>query len=134
MRESQTPRVVYATLTLVLCFLLSDFRLVKDAPLPGKVEDSSDDVAKRSDLRFAALKAVLPQRGVVGYVGENGTDALGDYYLAQYALAPLVVDHSSDHELVVGNFPSGPGDTPEGLHLVRDFGDGIELFARKGGE
>ncbi len=35
----------------------------------------------------------------------RGAAALGDYYLAQYALAPLVVDHSTNHALVVGNFP-----------------------------
>jgi hypothetical protein len=116
----------------VLC-LLSSARLVVDAPTPARVRQSAGEIAKRSDQRFAALRTMLPERGVVGYVGEPGTAALGDYYLAQYALAPVVVDHSLNHSLVVGNFRAGqpPSEPPEGLHLVKDFGDGVLLFAGK---
>ena len=74
---------------------------------------------------------------MTGYLGESGAAALGDYYLAQYALAPLVVDHSVNHALVVGNFPSSTGGAPaalpsDHLQLVQDFGDGVLLFANKG--
>jgi len=116
----------------VLC-LLSSARLVVTTPTPARVKHSADEIAKHSDQRFAAIRNVLPQRGVVGYVGDPGTAALGDYYLAQYALTPLVVDRSSDHPLVVGNFRNTepPSEPPEGLHLVKDFGDGVLLFAGK---
>jgi hypothetical protein len=67
----------------------------------------------------------------VGYVGEPGTSSLPGYYLAQYALAPLVLDHSTNHALVIGNFPTAPptGSPSADLHLVKDFGDGVLLFA-----
>jgi len=73
---------------------------------------------------------MLPSRGVIGYIGEPGTAGLADYYLTQYALAPLVLDRSSKHPIVVGNFP---GSLPSaasfnGLHLERDFGNGVLLF------
>lgn len=75
---------------------------------------------------------MLPERGVVGYIGEPGIRALEDYYLAQYALAPVVVDHSSEHGLVVGNFPGAKAFPPtENLQLVRDFGNGVLLFRKK---
>lgn len=128
-----STRITIASVTFALCCLLSSARLLIDAPRPAAVRHSSDEVAKRSDQRFAPLKAALPGSGVVGYIGEPGTNALADYYLAQYALAPLVLDHSANHPLIVGNFPTGPqmNAASEDLRLVKDFGDGVLLFARK---
>ena len=108
--------------------LLSTARVLRDAPLPGRL--STDAVARRSDLRFAALKTALPAQGVVGYVGDS-SDPVADYYLAQYALAPLVIDRSPNHPLVVGNFPAAPPATQDHLQLLTDFGNGVLLFANK---
>ena len=121
-------RVTIASVIFVLCCLLSSARLVLEAPTPDTLKDSPDEIA-RSDHRFAALKATLPERGIMGYVGETGDSAVGHYYLAQYALAPLVLDHSEKHPLVVGNFSASPAASPEGLHLIKDFGNGVLLFA-----
>lgn len=113
---------------LVVCCLLSTGRVLWRAPRPTRI--SPDDISKRSDQRFAALKARLPAGGVIGYIGETGDSATPDYYLTQYALAPLVVDLSPHHSLVVGNFPSSPPfGIPQNLHLVEDFGQGVMLFA-----
>jgi hypothetical protein len=122
-----SPRINIATLLFVVCCLLSAGRILTDAP----IRLHEDDVAERSDQRFTSLKAALPPQGVVGYIGETGDPS--DYYLAQYALAPLVVDHSPNHPLVVGNFPlSGRlGTPPNNLQLVSDFGRGVLLFANK---
>jgi hypothetical protein len=69
---------------------------------------------------------------VIGYIGETGDSATPDYYLTQYALAPLIVDRSAKHTLVVGNFPSSPpSGIPQDLRLVEDFGQGVMLFAAK---
>jgi len=115
-------------LVFVFCCLLSSARLVIKAPIPGR--STPDEIAQRSDLRFASLKAVLPQRGVIGYVGDAGESGVAPYYLAQYALAPLVLDRSPNHPLVVGNFPlRPPAHSVVNLRLVKDFGDGILLFA-----
>lgn len=88
----------------------------------------------RSDQRFAALKAALPSHGVIGYIGEPDNSGLADYYLAQYALAPLVLDRSDEHALVVGNFPTvrPVQASSNALHLQRDFGSGLLLFASEG--
>ncbi len=119
-----------AVLIFIFGCLLSTARIVKDAPIP--IHLATDDIAKRSDQRFAAVKAELPQQGVVGYVGESGDPSIADYYLAQYALAPVVLDRSQKYPLVVGNFPnSAPAHLPPGLQLVRDFGNGVLLFADK---
>ena len=104
--------------------------MIVEAPASGRLKDEND-IARRSDQRFAALRPYLPQHGVVGYIGEPGAAAMGDYYLTQYALAPLVLDHSTNHRFVVGNFPSSSpaARAPAKLQLVKDFGDGVLLFA-----
>ena len=126
-----------STLALVLFLLgclLSSARLVVDAPRPRSIDDLASQIPNRSDRRFVALKTALPRHGTVGYVGESGApvDVLGNYYLTQYALAPMIVENSSNHPLVVGNFPrSQPSHVPDNLTLIRDFGNGVFLFARK---
>ena len=137
MNPSATPDppsqpVTIVALVLLAGCLLSSGRLLWDALRPGHPKDPAE-VAQRSDQRFAALKAVLPARGVVGYIGESSALARGDYYLAEYALSPLVVDDSTNHRLVIGNFPSS-GSVPssvKNLQLVKDFGNGVLLLANK---
>jgi hypothetical protein len=125
-----SPRATLGILLFAFCCLLSSFRIFHDAPNPLSVK--ADDVAARSDQRFAAVKTVLPSHGVIGYVGETGNSGTSDYYLAQYALAPLVVEHSANHPLVIANFPTAPASgLPQNLQLVRDFGNGVLLFASK---
>jgi len=121
-------RVIIATLAFILLCLASSIRILRDAPAHA----NTDPIPNLSDLRFAVLKTALPQQGVVGYIGESGNAALGQYYLAQYALAPLVVDRSTNHSLVIGNFPMAQPALPPELHLVKDFGNGVLLFANEG--
>jgi hypothetical protein len=121
-----------ASLVFILCCLLSTVRVVIDAPNPTRLP--ADDVAKRSDQRFAALRAALPPRGVIGYVGASGNVGVRDYYLTQYALVPVVVDHSLNHPLVIANFPDSPqpASVPsDHLQIVWDFGDGVLLLANR---
>ena len=128
--QSASGKAIGATLLLVACCLLSTAHIIFQAPGPGHI--NSDDISKHSDLRFAALKARLPTSGVIGYIGEPGDSAIPDYYLTQYALAPLVVESSPNHSLVIGNFPSSRVSViPPGLTPVEDFGNGVILFAAK---
>ncbi len=113
-----------ALLIFILGCMLSTARILTEAPAPRP-----DNIAQRSDQRFSALRSSLPPQGIVGYIGDPGN--LADYYLAQYALAPLVVDRSPNHPLVVGNFPSSLHPAPHNLQLIKDFGNGVLLFAHK---
>jgi hypothetical protein len=122
-------RTNFGILIFVFCCLLSSARLLRDAPNPLHLR--VDDISARSDQRFAELKAQLPERGVIGYIGEAGNSGTADYYLAQYALAPLVIDHSATHALVIGSFPDSQVEVPNNLQLIKDFGNGVLLFAAK---
>lgn len=123
---TSSSKTAAAVLVFVLGCLLSSARLAIEAPR-GHVPD---EVARQSGLRFAAIKAALPTRGVVGYLGAPG-DSIEYYYLTQYALAPLVVDRSLNHPLIVGNVPLSPTELPPDIEVLRDFGNGVLLLARK---
>lgn len=126
--ESASPRAKCAILVFTLCCLLSTIRILREAPNPAHL--SQDDISKRSDQRFAGVKTRLPASRVIGYIGESGDSSTPDYYLTQYALAPLVVDRSTHHAIVIGNFPlSPPSNLPPNLRLVEDFGNGVLLLA-----
>jgi hypothetical protein len=122
-------RRTLAALIFIVCSLLSSARILRDARTPALVKRTGIDIPQQSDQRFAEVKASLPERGVIGYLGERGALARGDYYLAEYALAPLVVDDSPNHPLVLGNFPDSPLPAPANLRLMKDFGNGVALFA-----
>jgi hypothetical protein len=130
-QDRLSSRQTIAGLILILCSLLSSGRILWDARTPEQARKGAIDIAQRSDQRFAAVKTLLPQRGVIGYIGEPGALARGDYYLAEYALAPLVIDDSPGHALVLANFPDAPPAAPANLQLIKDFGNGVGLFANR---
>lgn len=89
------------------------------------------------DKRFEELRKVLPKRGLVGYVHDQ-TDELKTiqaYYLTQYALAPIMVVHGVEPELVVGNFSYSSAETeksvPDNLIPIQNFGNGVILFRKE---
>ena len=129
--DQRSRRLTIVALVFVVCSILSSARIFWGARTPSHAKDSVIDIAQRSGVRFAAVKSSLPQRGVIGYIGEPDALARGDYYLAEYALAPLVVDDSPNHLLVLANFPNSALPAPPNLQLVRDFGNGVALFANK---
>jgi hypothetical protein len=125
-----SAKTTFAITILVLGSLLSSSRMIFKTSRAEHFDPHR--IAARSDDRFALLKRRLPARGVVGYIGESGDSATPDYYLTQYALAPLVLDNSTDHGIVIGNFPSSHSpEIPQNLRLVQNFGNGILLLAGK---
>ena len=84
------------------------------------------------DRRFDGVKRVLPRHGIVGYIGNSHGDYAGikDYYLTQYTLSPLIVDHSAAHHLVICNIPDGDSTALQDrdLNLITDFGNGVRLY------
>jgi len=129
------PKISITVIATVMLCLLSTARLLTETPDVRRQGSSSSNVARQSDERFAVLRQALPKRGVVGYIGDSGETNVAAYYLAQYALTPLVVEYSSNPSLVIGNFRASqslpPAVAEENLVLVRNFGDGLFLFAKK---
>lgn len=95
------------------------------------------DQISRYEARFAELKTMLPASGTVGYVTSERLlpeHAKFHWALTTYALVPVQVEFSSSQAYIVGNFPDLTKDqalpTIENTTLVKNFGNGIVLFAR----
>ncbi len=97
----------------------------------------------RQEARLRGVIATLPAVSQVGYLAGPGLDALTaeeNLLGARYAFAPrmLVLQKDSPQQLVIGDF-AGPVDLDAlasmyRLRVVRDFGNGIVLFERNGGQ
>jgi hypothetical protein len=86
------------------------------------------------DKGIALVRPSLPTSGTVGWYTDSpgGASALQEYYLAQYALSPVVVVNNTNQKLVIASIHSGPAKiTDPNLQLVRDFGNGIQLLRNK---
>jgi hypothetical protein len=117
---------------LVLLAVLSDWRALQS--MVARRFHTGDVLAVgQYERRYDEMRPLLPRRGVVGYLSDR-MDAVAEYYLTQYTLAPLVVARSPGHAVVVGNFfdpRAGPALARQhGLVIVRDFGRGLLLLRR----
>ena len=125
-----------ALLLLALTALLTNLTYLRENRSVEPTTAGHDDI-NIYERRFGVLREALPARGVVGYLSdEQGVDeATKKYYLTQYTLAPLIVVRDADRALVVGDFARGGEGVPDvpsgGLKLVKDFGDGVALYARE---
>jgi hypothetical protein len=117
-----------ASVTVLVVSLLSSVQLMKLT----HVSADEDTLYLR---RFDAIRSTLPKRGVVCYVPspDDSFDAKKHYFLAQYALAPLVVRTTPDCEPLIGDFPTA--DIPASVcgsqfSVLQDFGNGLLLLRR----
>lgn len=97
------------------------------------------DFVSPSEKRLAPAKEVLPTTGEIGYISrENPTDALVEpeavrnYYITQYSLAPLVVTPAAGltpaPNVVLGNFTGEIHATVSEVSVIHDFGSGIVVI------
>lgn len=96
-------------------------------------EPPDPDTAAAADARYAELhQAMPPVRVTLGYVSDLTGD--GPFYQAQYALAPVILERGTGHDLILGNFssPAAIEKAVAGQHLTiyRDFGNGVLLLRK----
>jgi hypothetical protein len=138
LKLDDTVRMFLSVFVLV-CFALTT-QLLTFRQTAGLVNVRSDAVTLIV-RKMAELKNILPPGTVVGYLSNIDKAQIGTgwvvrpkaFYLTQYALAPIIVDYSTEHSLVVGYFdpPLRFEADGKGLSLIRNFGNGIVLFRRK---
>ena len=115
------------------------------APWPDEetIDERAPAAAVVYEQRFAGLAEIASPGLVAGYVtdklGAGGfTDpiALQEFFLAQYAVAPIILVRGTEPDLVIANFPDlGDPDAArrmviliDRLGLLRDYGDGVLLL------
>ncbi len=108
----------------------------KAPPPPLGVSAAAFDPLTFHEERFRVFRARAAAQGVrgpIGYVGDTA-DADDDYYYAQFALVPLVLDlNPAPHDWAVANLrTTTPADrVPPGWRVAADCGAGV-LLLRKG--
>ena len=105
----------------------------------------NDDPVADWEKRFAPLKDQLPfKRGVVGYISDsnipgytyNAANDEGEYVLAQYVLAPIIIVRGTGQEWNIGNLDKAAYEiwskSNQGQFIVIPFKDKLYLFHRLG--
>ncbi|MCX5678502.1 MAG: hypothetical protein NTY76_05270 [Candidatus Omnitrophica bacterium] len=103
-----------------------------------RINTGPRDQITQYEERFAAVRAALPARGAVGYITEAPPEAVmaygnlqAEYYLTQYAVAPVVVDNNPRRGIVIGNFHSSalPDISAYGrFSVIMNAGNGVFLL------
>lgn len=137
MRFDYIARVRAGIILLVLFALYSNSQLLLGSVGFDLSFMGNDDISLY-ERRFDGVKEMLPANGVVGYVGEilyyaDGSlnaSAMRNWYLAQYALAPVVLSNEPGHRLFLMNKSAGadPGAPEEGGFTVLDLGNGQKIL------
>jgi len=106
-------------------------------PVPWKTLADSITLNER---RFDGVKKNLAAQGVVGYVSDLDPSSIAGTaarYLAQYSLAPLLVEYPArpDRQIVSGDFSNALAAPAiaqrERLQVVHNFGAGVLLLRRE---
>lgn len=123
-----------AVIFLVAATLLSGYYSFFRDPPRHLTRD--DGVAKWEERMQPVRSALPPEIREVGYISDNENTALvQEYSLTRFALAPVVVRRSVDHEWIIGNF-TDPGledilnTQISAEYTVQKFGAGIYLIHR----
>jgi hypothetical protein len=115
----------------------------KTPPPPVDSSAGPADPVMRQEQRLAGLRGSVEARGLrgtIGYLGDPPTgrpaeDARGveDYFLTQFALAPLVLDGEAErHEWIATNLRGAAplARVPAGWKVAEDFGGGVLLLKK----
>lgn len=125
---------IAAAVSVLVVGLLSSKQMLRLARQPYAVDGDNLYL-----IRFEGVKSALPQRGVICYAPnpDGGFEAKKHYFLAQYALAPLVLRTATDCDTLLADFPAGSA--PDSVLsrqfvVLKDFGNGVLLLRRNTGQ
>ncbi len=110
-------------------------------------EVNGDDMVTAWDKRLRKIRPLLPESGVVGYLADwdipgaqfGSSDQEVEFLLAQYTVAPVVLERGKDHPVILGNFSDNgdPNKLPEvqatlGISLSQPYSNEINIFTGEG--
>ncbi|MFY9557489.1 MAG: hypothetical protein WAV20_03235 [Blastocatellia bacterium] len=140
MKFDETARVRTAIIVIILFSLYSNLQLLLGSARFDWSTIGKDEITLY-ERRFDRVKKVLPRNGAIGYTGDPVTNADGstngaamrNWYLAQYALAPVVLSTVPGSKLFLINkaadfADSDSGASTEGGVTVKELGFGNKIF------
>lgn len=97
-------------------------------PFPPKISSSPISI---SEKRFEEVKKILPKSGEIGYETDRPLDWFPNqekyvyrYYLAQYSLAPLILNPKKKKGLIILDYFQKKK-VPNDYKLIKKFSNGI---------
>jgi len=144
MNLDYTNRIRVAIGLLIFFALISNLRLLRDWAQFDLSFVGHDDVTTYQK-RFDRIRPMLPEHGIVGYTGAglnhahyelSDVVAMKNWFVAQYALAPIVLSIKGGNKITIINGNPDPTDSssPDGASLVaKDLGNGYKLIDYGGG-
>jgi hypothetical protein len=132
-------RVKSGLILLVGFTLMTGAWALEDVADRGSTDRRQETLRYWNEERLAGVKPHLPEYGVVGFFDKDhpGDPNPDYYYLAQYVVAPVIIDpKSTDLDMVIGVFPedSEPPAPPSSKHevVMEDKSRGIICWKVKG--
>jgi hypothetical protein len=134
---------IWSTVTVALVAVLGGWNIFQTARAAITRPQPSTDVVTLHEAGMAAIRRELVARdirGVIGYVAdERGGniyrtfEGVQDFYLTQYALAPVILDVNADqHPWAVAKLRQATIDNlPVEFEVVVDAGSGVFLLQRR---
>ncbi len=137
----------FATLILLLGFCV--FSAVNGYQTASQAagDVNGDDMVTAWDKRLRKIRPLLPEYGVAGYLADwdipgaqfGSSDQEVEFLLAQYTVAPVVLERGKDHPIILGNF-SDNGDPNKltdveatlGIRLSQPYSNEINIFTGEG--
>lgn len=90
------------------------------------------------EQRFSKIGLMLNPKVRIGYITENGSKfdltqptLLKEFYLAQYALAPVLIESSTKPDILLANLHTTKSTFSNNLTVLKDFGNGVVLLRYK---
>jgi len=129
-------RAKVALALLILLIFVSDAYFALATHIFSHITTIPSDEVTLYEKRLETLKQTLPQRAFLGYVGDTNDLELfrKRYTLTRYILAPLIIIPRADLPIVIGDFHDTHSyaviPKSNGLVLMRDLGNGVQLFRR----
>jgi len=132
-------RAKVALALLILLIFVSDAYFALATHIFSHITTIPSDEVSLYERRLETLKQTLPQRAFLGYVGDTNNELRVGlfrtrYVLTQYILAPVIIIPRADLPIVIGDFHDTHSyaviPKSNGLVLMRDLGNGVQLFRR----
>ncbi len=135
--------VIFALIILLALSLYSTFEsfnlsVIATQDLPEV------DMVTAWDRRMRRIRPLLPDHGIIGYLADwdihdvkfGSSDQEVEFLLAQYSVAPVVLERGAGHDLILGNFNDSTDpakmekiQTTFGITLLEPFSNEFSIFS-----
>lgn len=133
--KSEHIKTIFLFTTIILLSFHYNFKALQKGI--QRYQRGEPDQITIYEKRFLALKAMLDNHSVVGYVSDydDNSDENGmAFSMTQYVLAPILLVRGTKRDFIIGNFqnakPNIKAFEKENLSVYKNFGNGVILFER----